>query len=82
MFFVVATGSREQCHRERAINLQTDSGYLSSITSYKHGFGSASCPWSVAVKAGQLVELSYINTMDRGDNNMMGGQSVSTFLEF
>ena len=54
----VATGDREQCHRDNYVTMTSQEGHIASMITEETGYGSAGCPWKIRVLPGQRINLT------------------------
>ena len=57
----VATGSQRQCQSREGIKLSKPFGYIATVETEEHGFGSAECPWNIVVSPGQRINITLFN---------------------
>ena len=59
--FAAATGNQRQCQSHHHIKLNKSTGYIATIETEEHGFGSADCPWKITVNPGQKINITLFN---------------------
>ena len=57
----VATGSQRQCQGHHHIQLQGPSGFIATVETEEHDYGSINCPWKIDVSAGQRINVTLYN---------------------
>ena len=57
----VSTGSQRQCQSHHHIKLNKSFGYIATVETEEHGFGSAECPWNIVVSQGQRINITLFN---------------------
>lgn len=48
------------CRRNRSLKVSNTEGYLSSLETSQHGYGTADCPWEIRAEKGQTIKLSLL----------------------
>ena len=59
--FAAGTGNQRQCQSQHYIKLNKSTGYIATVETEEHGFGSAECPWKIQVNPGQRINITLFN---------------------
>ena len=59
--FPASTGKQRQCQSHHHIKLNKSKGYIATVETEEHGFGSAECPWNIVVNPGQRINITLYN---------------------
>ncbi len=61
LIFSVATGSQRQCQGHHHIKLKGPSGFIATVETEEHDYGSINCPWKIDVSTGQRINITLYN---------------------
>ncbi len=57
----MATGSQRKCKDNHHIKLKAPSGFIATVETEEHDYGSINCPWKIQVSAGQKINITLYN---------------------
>ena len=57
----MASGSRTQCEDNHHIRLTAPSGFIATVETEEHDYGSIDCPWKIDVSTGQRINITLYN---------------------
>ena len=57
----VLEGSRSECNGKRQLKLTKSEGTIANTVAQQHGFGTRRCPWVIAAKPGQRINVTLVD---------------------
>ena len=59
--FTVTQADEEICQNFGFLHVKPPSGYIASVATEQHGFGSSQCPWAIRAQPGQRINITLID---------------------